>query len=62
MAIAGEIALGLLGLTFAAQGFGLTRSYRSAMNDRPEWVVIGGGMFVLALVLIWRTSRRSAPA
>jgi len=30
------------------------------MNDRPEWVAIGGGLFVLALVLFWvsRSSRR----
>jgi hypothetical protein len=27
------------------------------MNDRPEWVAIGGGMFVLALVLAWVTTR-----
>jgi hypothetical protein len=27
------------------------------MNDRPEWVAIGGGMFVLALVLLWVTAR-----
>jgi len=30
------------------------------MNDRPEWVAIGGGMFVLALVLLWVTLRRKA--
>jgi hypothetical protein len=28
------------------------------MNDRPEWVAIGSGMFVLALVLAWVTTRR----
>jgi hypothetical protein len=28
------------------------------MNDRPEWVAIGGGMFVLALVLFWVTWRQ----
>jgi hypothetical protein len=27
------------------------------MNDRPEWVAIGGGMFVLALVLFRVTMR-----
>jgi len=27
------------------------------MNDRPEWVAIGGGLFVLALVLLWVTTR-----
>jgi hypothetical protein len=27
------------------------------MNDRPEWVAIGSGLFVLALVLLWRTTR-----
>jgi len=27
------------------------------MNDRPEWVAIGGGMFVLGLVLLWATAR-----
>jgi hypothetical protein len=50
--------LALAGLTFAAQGLGLTRSYPSVMNDRPEWVAIGGGLFVLALVLFWVTTRR----
>jgi len=52
------VVLVLAGLTFAAQGLGLTRGVRSAMNDRPEWVAIGGGMFVLALVLLWVTTRR----
>jgi MYXO-CTERM domain-containing protein len=28
------------------------------MNDRPEWVAIGSGMVVLALVLLWATVRR----
>jgi hypothetical protein len=28
------------------------------MNDRPEWVAIGSGMVVLALVLLWATLRR----
>jgi len=28
------------------------------MNDRPEWIAIGSGMFVLAVVLFWVTSRR----
>jgi hypothetical protein len=28
------------------------------MNDRPEWVAIGSGMVVLALVLLWVTLRR----
>jgi hypothetical protein len=28
------------------------------MNDRPEWVAIGSGMFVLALVLLWVTTTR----
>jgi hypothetical protein len=28
------------------------------MNDRPEWVAIGSGMVVLALVLLWVTVRR----
>jgi MYXO-CTERM domain-containing protein len=58
----GEAVLALAGLTFAAQGLGLTHSVRSAMNDRPEWVAIGAGMLVLALVLLWRTARRRAPA
>jgi hypothetical protein len=57
-ALAGEAVIALAGLTFAAQGLGLTRGVRSAMNDRPEWVAIGGGMFVLALVLFWVTTRR----
>jgi hypothetical protein len=39
---------------------GLTRSVRSAMNDRPEWVAIGSGMVVLAVALFWVTSRRRA--
>jgi hypothetical protein len=54
----GEAILALAGLTFAAQGLGLTRSVPSLMNDRPEWVAIGGGLFVLALVLVWVTTRR----
>jgi MYXO-CTERM domain-containing protein len=41
-----------------AQGLGLTHSVRSVMNDRPEWVAIGAGMLVLALVLLWVTLRR----
>jgi hypothetical protein len=28
------------------------------MNGRPEWIAIGGGMFVLALVLLWVTTRQ----
>ena len=56
-AFVGEAILALAGLTFAAQGLGLTHSVPSAMNDRPEWVAIGGGMFVLALVLLWVTTR-----
>ena len=58
LAIAGEVLLGLSGLVFTAQGLGLTHSVRSVMNDRPEWVAIGSGMFVLALVLFWVTARR----
>jgi hypothetical protein len=53
----GEAILAVSGLTFAAQGLGLTRGVPSAMNDRPEWVAIGGGLFVLALVLVWLTTR-----
>ena len=52
------MVLGLAGAVFTAQGLGLTRGYKSAMNDRPEWVAIGSGMFVLALVLVWVTTRR----
>jgi hypothetical protein len=59
-AIAGEWLLALAGLTFAAQGLGLTRGVPSLMNGRPEWVAIGGGMFVLAVVLFWVTTRRRA--
>jgi len=55
--LVGEAILGLAGLTFAAQGLGLTRGVPSAMNDRPEWIAIGGGMFALALVLGWVTAR-----
>jgi hypothetical protein len=54
----GEAILALAGLTFAAQGLGLTHGVPSAMNDRPEWVAIGAGMLVLALVLFGVTSRR----
>ena len=60
MAFFGEAVLALAGLTFTAQGLGLTHSVRSAMNDRPEWVAIGSAMFVLALVLGWLTAG-SAP-
>jgi hypothetical protein len=28
------------------------------MNDRPEWIALGSGLFVLGLVLLWRTMRR----
>jgi hypothetical protein len=28
------------------------------MNGRPEWVAIGGGLFVLAVVLVWVTTHR----
>jgi hypothetical protein len=56
----GEAILAVSGLTFAAQGLGLTHGVRSVMNDRPEWVAIGSGMFVLALVLFWATTRRRA--
>jgi hypothetical protein len=58
LAIAGEVVLALAGLTFTAQGLGLTHSVRSVMNDRPEWVAIGSGLFVLAVVLFWWTTRR----
>jgi hypothetical protein len=58
----GEAILALAGLTFAAQGLGLTHTVRSAMNDRPEWVAIGAGMFVFALVLLWLTARHRVPA
>jgi hypothetical protein len=58
LAIGGEVILGLVGLVFAAQGLGLTRGYSSVMNDRPEWVAIGSGLVVLALVLLWVTTRR----
>jgi hypothetical protein len=56
----GEAILALAGLTFAAQGLGLTQRVPSLMNGRPEWVAIGGGMFVLALVLFWVTARGPA--
>ena len=58
LSLAGEAVLALSGLVFSAQGLGLTRSVRSVMNDRPEWVAIGSAMFVLALVLGWVTLRR----
>jgi hypothetical protein len=58
LAIAAEAVLALAGAVFAAQGLGLTRGVRSAMNDRPEWVAIGSGVFVLALILLWVTTRR----
>jgi hypothetical protein len=58
LAIAAEVVLALAGAVFAAQGLGLTRGVRSAMNDRPEWVAIGSGVFVLALILLWVTTRR----
>jgi hypothetical protein len=28
------------------------------MNDRPEWIAIGSGLFVLAVVLFWITTHR----
>ncbi len=58
----GEAVLALAGLTFTAQGLGLTHSVRSAMNDRPEWVAIGSGMVVLAAVLLWVTLQRRPTA
>ena len=57
LAVAGELALALAGLVWSAQGLGLFRSVRSFMNDRPEWIAIGSGTFVLALVLLWLTLR-----
>ena len=57
----GEVILALLGLVFTAQGLGLTRGVPSRMNDRAEWVAIGSGMVVLALVLLWLTTRRTSP-
>ena len=58
LAIAGEVVLVLAGAIFTAQGLGLTRSVRSVMNDRPEWVAIGSLLVVLGLVLLWVTTRR----
>lgn len=58
----GEAVLALAGLTFTAQGLGLTHSVRSVMNDRPEWVAIGSGMVVLAAVLFWVTLQRRPTA
>jgi hypothetical protein len=58
LGIAAEVVLALAGAVFAAQGLGLTRGVQSAMNDRPEWVAIGSGVFVLALILLWVTTRR----
>ena len=55
-----ELVIALAGLVFTAQGLGLTRGYRSVMNDRPEWIVIGSGMVVLAHALLWVTTRRRA--
>jgi hypothetical protein len=28
------------------------------MNDRPEWIAIGGAMFILSVVLFWVTTHR----
>jgi len=62
VAIVGEVVLALAGLTFSAQGLGLTHGVRSFMNDRSEWIAIGSGMLVVAVVLLWITVRRqSAP-
>jgi len=36
----------------------LTRGVRSFMNDRSEWIAIGSGLFVLAVVLLWTTMDR----
>ena len=58
LAIAGEVVLGLAGLVYTAQGLGLTHSVSSFMNDRPEWVAIGSAMVVIALILLWVTTRR----
>jgi len=51
------VVLALAGLTFTAQGLGLTHSVRSFMNDRPEWIAIGSGLFVLALAGITFTAQ-----
>ena len=52
------VIFALAGITFTAQGLGLTHGVRSVMNDRPEWVAIGSGLVVLAMVLLWQTTRR----
>ncbi len=57
LAIAGEVVLALAGAVFAGQGLGLVPG-QSVMNGRSEWVAIGSGLFVLALVLLWVTMRR----
>ncbi|MFN2519886.1 MAG: hypothetical protein ABR525_02440 [Candidatus Limnocylindria bacterium] len=57
LAIAGEVMLAIAGLVWSAQGLGLVHLVRSFMNDRPEWIAIGSGTFVLSLVLLWLTLR-----
>ena len=58
LAIVAEVALGLAGLVWTGQGLGIVRTFRSFMVDRPEWIAIGLGTFVLAGVLLWITLRR----
>ncbi len=61
LAVVAELVLAIGGLVWSAQGLGLVRTVRSFMNDRPEWIAIGSGTFVLALVLLYLTLRPSAP-
>ncbi len=61
LAVVAELVLAVGGLVWSAQGLGLLRTVRSFMNDRPEWIAIGSGTFVLALVLLYLTLRPPAP-
>jgi hypothetical protein len=51
------ILLILAGGTFALQGLNLLPG-SSAMNGRPEWVVIGAAMVVAGVALLVAASRR----
>jgi hypothetical protein len=54
------VLLILAGGTFAAQGLGLIRS-SSAMTDDLRWTVIGSGLVVVGIGLIWWSRRRATP-
>lgn len=54
------VALGLVGVVWIGQGFGLIRS-ASFMTDDPRWAAIGAAMVGIAVVLAIIERRRADP-